>query len=422
MNEIGYPSSNMDNFFRYYYNKKFSKKIKYIKIRNKFASSAYLYFKLLFLFIFSFLFFKKPNNNKKYNIVHAFHSDSDFLNKPYRTTKTPPSEELINDSTLYHDVNLSFVSLNKLLEYKKHRITLSIRYLSIFTFIILHFTALKVYINSYKLFKLNFLNTSYCSILYILVKGYSIGSLINSLNKDSRYFNMWENRGYHHILDDIVINHEKNICLDVALIFRFSPQYTMLKTTRRELKSKILCMSKLNYDLVKNNLGNVNYNFFKNYRIDCENYNSKGKKNSILLLSPLSVDVSNTLYKLIIDNKNDALNIQIRLHPYLNKDNYDNKYIEDRNIYDSLDDYDTIVYAGITTASVELYFQGKNVYKFITDEFIDIDMLVDNNLVSKIKSLDEINNKINRYNKVDKNYYLGCNNKTLKEILEELDK
>jgi hypothetical protein len=417
MNLIGYPSYNFIYFCKTYYNKKYNKKLSYIvKEEITFKTSIYLYIKLVFLFLFSHIFFKKKIK-KNSIVIHGFHSDNDFKISPYKTIKTPPLRYFRNKN-IYHDINISFVSLKSLLKYKKNNVTIGLVYLTFLEFIKLHYTAYKIFIKSKKI---NIFSISYVKILYTLIKGVSAGRLINNLDEETKYLHMFENRGYHLIADLLVKNHNKSIFLNLGISFRLAPEYMMFKYPRHTIKSKFLFMSKFNYDLVKKSLGDIDYKLFKNYRIDCKDYRSNGKENSILIISPLSMDVANALYKLILNNKNKELKIKIKLHPYLNKDNFDTEYIEYKNIYESLDDYNTIVYAGITTASIELYFQSKNIYKFVSDEFIDIDPLVDNNLVKKIKSLEEIQYSNKCYTKEEKDYYLGCSNKNLKEILKELD-
>lgn len=417
MNLVGYPSDKFIVFCAKYYNKKYNKNIIINVTKNRIASSIYLYLKLIFLFLVSPLFFTKKIKDNSI-IIHGFHTDDNFKFSPYRTIKSPPLEYFKNKS-IYHDVNISFVSLKSLLKYKRNNITCSIIHLSLIAFIKLHYKALTVFFQSKKI---NIFPVSYVDILYTLVKGISTSELINNLDEQSKYLHMWENRGYQLISDLLILNSNKSIYLNLGIIFRLAPEYMMFRYVKHTIRTKFLFMSEFNYDLVKGHLGKINYNFFKNYRIDCNHYNSDYKKNNILLIAPLCVDVSNVLYKLILNNKNEKLNIKIRLHPYINKSNFNNKYIEQRSIYESLDDYGIIIYAGITTATIELYFQGKKVYKFVSDEFIDIDPLVDNNLVNKIQSLAEINNDRIEYNDKDKNYYLGCNNKNLNEILKELDK
>ena len=414
MNLKGYPSPIFVNFCQKYYNKKNNVDSQYNHLKINFIKNIFFYFKLLFLFFFSFLFFSK-NIKSNSVVIHGFHNNSNFEFNPYTTIKSPPFEYLQNKN-IYHDINLSFVSFKGLFRYRKNSIIFSLRYLSSRDFFKLHLTAYKVFIQNRKI---NISSISYVDILFTLVKGTSIASLINSLDKESIYLNMWENRGHQLITDFLIEDKKKSLFLDLGITFRLAPEYMMFNYLRHDLKSKFLFMSDFNYNLLKKNLGNIDYQLFENYRIDCKNYNSQSEKNRILLISPLSMDVSFRLYQLILDNK--ELDIKIRLHPYLNRDKFDNKHIEHRDIYKSLDDYDTIVYAGVTTASIELYFQGKKVYKFVSDEFIDIDPLVDNNLVKKIKSLNDIGSETKVYTEDEKNYYLGCNNKKLKEILEKLN-
>jgi len=415
MNLTGYPSNKFIIFCMKYYNKKYHKSLN-IKIdKDRYMIKLYLYFKMLFLFLFSFLFFTK-DIKKNSIIIHGFHNNDNFEFSPYKTIKSPPLENF-KDKNIYHDINLSFVSLKSLLKYKQNNIIFSLRFLSFLELTKLHYIAFKILSQSKSI---NKFNISYVDILYTLVKGKSISNLINYLDTESIYLNMWENRGHHLITDFLIKDSSKSIFLDLGIMFRLAPEYMMLNFPRHTLKSKFIFMSRFNYDLVKNNLGNVNYKLFKNYRIDYKNYNIQGKKNSILLISPLSISISKKLYQLILDNEDTSLNIKIRLHPYLTKSSFNIKYIEQRDIYQSLEDYDTIVYAGATTAAIELYFQGKKIYKFISDEFVDIDPLVDNNLVDKIKSLDEIQFNNKYFTQEEKEYYLGCNNKSLKEILEDL--
>jgi hypothetical protein len=415
MNLTGYPSDKFIIFCMKYYNKKYNKSLNIKIVKDKYTIKLYLYFKMLFLFLFSFLFFTK-NIKKNSIIIHGFHDDDNFKFSPYKTIKSPPLE-IFKDKNIYHDINLSFISLKSLLKYKQNNIIFSLRFLSSLELIKLHYTAFKILLQSKSI---NKFNISYVDILYTLVKGQSISNLINYIDGESIYFNMWENRGYHLIIDFLIKDSSKSIFLDLGILFRVAPEYMMLNFPRHNLKSRFLFMSQFNYDLVKKNLGNIDYKLFKNYRIDCKPYNSKGIKNNILLISPLSIDVANKLYSLILDNKNKELNIKIRLHPYLNNDDFDDKYIEHRNIYEALDDYETIIYAGITTAAIELYFQGKKVFKFISNEFIDIDPLTDNALVSKISSLEEIKSHTKMFTNEDKEYYLGCNNLSLKKILKEI--
>lgn len=413
MNLVGYPSDKFMVFCTKYYNKKYNKSLKINITKERKIINLYLYLKLVFFFILSPLIFNKKIK-KNSIIIHSFHTDDNFKSTPYKTIKSPPLEYFKNKN-IYHDINISFISLKSLLKYKKSNIVCSLNHLSLIEFSSLHYKAFIIYLQSRKI---NLFPISYVDIMYILIKGVATSKLINSLDRESKYLHMFEKRGYHLIADFLVYNHEKSIFLDLGIAFRMSPEYMMFNYTKHTLKSRFMFMSNFNYNLLKNNLQNIKYKLFKNYRIDCENYNSKGKKNSILLISPLSLSVANKLYQLIIDNKN--LNIKIRLHPYLNKKNFEIKYIEQRGIYESLDDYDTIVYSGVTTAAIELYFQGKKTYKFISDEFLDLDPLVDNNLVKKIKFLEQIKNDTATFSMKEKDYYLGCGNRNLKQVLEEL--
>ena len=413
MNLTGYPSDKFLLFCTKYYNKKYNKNLHINISKDKIIVKLYLYTKLIFLFLFSFLFFSK-NIKKNSVIIHAFHSDENFNSIPYRTIKSPPLE-YFSDKNVYHDINLSFVSLKSLFKYKKNNIVFSLRYMTFFELMKLHYIALKVYLQNKSI---NKFDISYVDILYTLVKGVSIANLVNDMDKQSIYLHMWENRGYQVVTDFLINKKKKLFFLDLGIAFRLSPEYMMFNYLRHKLKAQFLFMSEYNYNLVKHNLGDINYELFKNYRIDCKYYKSLGKKNSILLIAPLSLNISKKLYQLIIDNKN--LNIKIRLHPYIDKNNFKDEYLEHRNIYESLDDYNTIIYAGMTTAAIELFFQGKEIYKFISDEFIDIDLLVDEGLVSKIKSLNDILlGKSTKVSIKQKNYYMGCDNKNLKEILKE---
>lgn len=416
MNLLGYPSSKFITFCIKYYNKKYNRNILIKHEKSSAINNLYLYIKLLIIFIFSGMFFSKRIKRNSI-VIHGFHSDDNFNYKPYKTIKTPPFESFHN-KIIYHDINISFISLKSLFKYKKNNIICSIRYINLFEFIHIHYIALKIFIKSKKI---NLFPVSFVHIIYTLVKGISISNLINNLDNKSKYLQMYENRGYNLITDYLIQDKNKSIFLDLGIMFRLSPEYMMFNYKRHTLKCKFLFMSEFNYELIKNKLGNIDYELFKNYRIDCKSYNNESKKNSILLISPLSLEVSESLYKLILDNKNEKLNIKIRLHPYLNRKSFDTKYIEYRNIYELLDDYDTIIYSGITTASIELYFQGKKVYKYISNEFIDIDPLTDKNLVKKIKSLSDIGDNVKIYTKEEKAYYLGCDNKNLKEILKEIE-
>jgi hypothetical protein len=87
-----------------------------------------------------------------------------------------------------------------------------------------------------------------------------------------------------------------------------------------------------------------------------------------------------------------------------------------------LEDYDTVIYAGPTSASFELYFQGKKLYYLATDDFIDIDSLMDNGLVKKIYTLSDIKDNNKKFTEKEKQYFLGCNNKTLNTVLKEIRK
>jgi len=416
MNLVGYPSDKFMFFCIKYYNKKYNKNLDTNIIKENIIINIYLYLRLVLFFLLSSVIFNKKIK-KNSVVIHSFHTDSDFKNNPYTTIKSPPLEYFENKN-IYHDINISFISLKSILKYKNNNIVCSLNNLSVVEFITLHYQALKIYIQSKKI---NLFPISYVHIIYVLVKGISISKLINNLDNDSKYLHMFEKRGYHLIADFLILNHKKSLFLDLGISFRMAPEYMMFNYTRHILKSEFIFMSNFNYKLLKNNLKNIKYKLFKNYRIDCTDYKSEGKKNNILLVSPLSVDVTNKLYKLLVKNKNKKLNIRIRLHPFLNKNNFDVEHIEERGIYESLDDYDTVIYAGTTTAAIELYFQGKKVYKFISNEFLDIDPLVDYNLVKKIVSLADMEGNNRIFTEDEKEYYLGCNNKNLKEILEELD-
>ena len=415
MNLVGYPSENFLYFCAQSYNKKYQKNIRYKPSSIKIFRSLYHYVKLLFLFTFSSLFFSKKVDSNSV-IIHAFHDDENFHLSPYRTIKSPPLETFTNHK-VYHDINISFISLKSLFHYKKHNILCSLSYLSFRELMKLHYLAARVYFKSKTL---QGYGVSYVEILFTLVKGVSIASLINQTDTSSIYFNMWENRGYHHILDFLVKDNKKLYHLDLGVLFRLSPEYMMLHHLRHTPRGYFLIMSHFNYDLVYKRMGSIEYDFFKNYRINCHTRDVKNVKNNILLLSPLSSGVAKRLYTLLLSY--DKGNIKLKLHPYLERTSFNEEYLETRALYDILDDYDTVVYTGATTAAIELYFQGMKVYKFITSEFLDSDPLVDNALVETIDSLEAIGESTHTFTQDEKNYYLGCDNKTLQEILQGMRK
>ena len=414
MNLQGYPSEYFLSFCTRYYNKKQQGSYSFIVKKKSVVKSFFRYGKLIFVFFFSSILFQKKID-KKSIVVHAFHKDSDLKKQPYTTMKTPPLESF-ESYTLYHEINLSFISLKHPFSYRKHSIVSGLRFLSFWQFLCLHGKALRIYYMNY-----TFEGNSYVSILYTLVKGYSTALLINALDEDSLYLNMWENRGHQLITDKLLENANKQIFLNLAVNFRVSPEYTMFYHLRHTPKSQFLFMSQFNYDLVSNRLKNISYDFFKNYRINCQQFSFNDSKDAILLLAPLSKATTDALYKLI--QAYPLLTIKIKLHPFLKSDEYDEAFIETRNIYETLSDYTIIVYSGITTAALELYFQGKTLYKFESESFLDIDPLVDKGLVEKITSLDNIDTKQkHRLLQEEKNYYLGCDNKTLQEILQGMRK
>lgn len=415
MNHNGYPSDEFLFFCNKIYNKKnnislttdFKKQSKYI--------SFIKYIKIFLLFFLSKIFFSKKIK-KESIIIHTYHSDNNFNHDSYKSLKSPPFEYFKNKH-IYHDINISFVSFKSLLRYKKNNVLCSICHISLSDFIKIHFLSFKIFKQN---MNINLYPISYVNIVYTLFKGWGLSKLINNLDDKSCYLHMWENRGYQLISDLLTKNAKKSIFLNLGVIFRVSPEYTMFNYPRHDLKSKILFMSEYNFNLVKKNLGKIDYEFFKNYRIDCNDYRINGKKNSILLICSLSEKNTRFLYNLILDNNNNDLNIKIKLHPFLNQTNYNSKDIEQRDIYKCLQDYDTIIYMGITTAAIELYFQGKKVYKLHSQEFLNIDPLVDNNLVFKIKSLTEVREYKNTSDIRKKQYYLGCNNKSLDKIINNI--
>ena len=413
MNLIGYPDEEFINFCKVYYNKKFSKNILVNKKKMSFVREFFSYLKLVIIFVTSPLFFSK-NIKKDSAVVHAFHSNEYFKKKPYVTLKTPPFEHLKKEN-VYHDINISFIKIRDLVKYKGHDIVSSIRYLSLMSFIKLHFIAAKSY---YSNRKINLMSISYSRILYTLVKGKSIANLINKLDESSYYLNMWENRGHNLITDYLIQEPKKSIFLDLGIMFRLSQYYMVLNYQRHQFNSNLLFMSEFNYDLVKKNFNGLNPWFYKNFRIDNSEIKDKVETTKILLIAPLSESITDNLYELIGMYNN--LDIKIKLHPYTLSKKYEKKYLETRSIYNILDDYSIIIYSGITTAVIELYFQGKEIYKYVNDEFFDIDPLIDNKLVNKIDSLDNIQFNKTSFTDEEKNYYLGYKNKELKDIVKEI--
>ena len=415
MNLDGYPSDKFLFFCNKIYNKKNNTCLKTDYKKQSLSISLYKYIKIFLLFLLSKIFFSKKIK-KKSVVIHTYHSDKNFDHAKYKSLKSPPLE-YFKKNHVYHDINISFVSFKSLFKYKKNNVLCSICYISLLDFIKIHFLSFKIFIQNKKI---NLYSISYVNIFYTLVKGWGLAKLINNLDDETHYLHLWENRGYQLISDLLTKKTKKSIFLNLGVIFRVSPEYTMFNYLRHDLKSKILFMSEYNFNLVKKNLGKIDFDFFKNYRIDCNNYQIKGRNNSILLICPLSEKVTRFIYNLILDNNNKDLNIKIKLHPFLNQKNFNSKDIEPRDIYKCLHDYDTIIYVGITTAAIELYFQGKKIYKLYSDNFLDIDPLIDNNLVYKIKSLTDMKDYNYTSDEKNKQYYLGCDNKSLDKILDNI--
>jgi len=414
MNLIGYPSNDFINFCILLYNKRNKTTHKMSIEKQHIIHNLFSYVKLIFLFLFGFIFFEKklkPNSV----IIHGFHSDSNFTFSPYKTIKSPPLE-YFEDKNIYHDINLSFISLKSLNRYRKNNIISSLRFLSLRVFIKLHFIAAIIYFQKNKIKTIN-INFSYVTIFYNLIKGYATAKLIDNMEGNSVYLHMWENRG-HQLITDYLVKHTKKLFfLDLGITFRLAPEYTMFNYQKHSFKSKILFMSQHNFDLTKSNFHSLKYDFFKNYRIDCKQENIH-VHNSILVVSPLSEDVTDMLYKLVLDNQDKK--IKIKIHPYLNKNKYDKKLLEDKNLDELFNDYGIVIYAGVTTASLELFFQGRRVYKFENDYFLNIDPLIDNNCVKSINNLNDIlETHTTIIDEQFKKYMFGCDNKSLQQIVKE---
>jgi hypothetical protein len=416
MNLIGYPSDEFISFCTLIFNKKFKQRLS-INISKKnciFNLSQYL--KLFFIYFFSkYCLSKKIDKNSV--IIHGFHDDSNFNSTPYTTIKSPPLS-YFEKQTVYHDVNLSFITLKSLLNNKKNNILVSFGFLTLFNFLKIHILATKIYVKNKKIRK-KFLSYSYVDVLYNLAKGYGIAQFIEKLDSDSIYLHMWENRGHQLITDYLLLNSSKLIYLDLGITFRLAPNFTMFNYQKHEFNNQIFFMSEYNYNLVKNNFKKLNYTFFKNYRIDCNPPKACTNGNT-LLIAPLSLKITDSLYNLIV--KNSHFNLKIKLHPYINKDRYDQKHIEHRSMQELLHDYETIVYAGVTTAAIELFFSGKKVYKFESAEFLDIDPLLDYKLIKRIRTLTDVfldANTLDCKNNL-KEYMLGCHNENLHTILQKV--
>lgn len=415
MNLVGYPSNDFINFCTIVYNKRNRTNYLTIEKNYHFIHSFFAYGKLLFLFLFGSLFFEKKLQSNSV-IIHGFHSDTNFQFSPYRTIKSPPLDAF-QDKNIYHDINLSFISLKSLHKYRKNSVISSLRFLTIKTFIKLHFIAMKIYFQNKKI-KVFAIQFSYVTILYNLVKGYATAELINNMKENSVYLHMWENRGHQLITDYLVTNRKNLFFLDLGITFRLAPEYTMFYYQKHYFQSTILFMSKYNFDLTRTHFKSLHYDFFKNYRIDCEN-KSAPLNDNILVVSPLSEEVNAMLYNLVKENQEKK--IKIKMHPYLKTDKYDKKFLEEKNLNDLFYDYGTVIYAGVTTASLELYFQEKKVYKFENDYFLNIDPLIDNNRVESIYTLDTILESHERtvINEQFKEYMFGCKNRSLESILKE---
>jgi len=415
MNLIGYPSNDFVNFCTLIYNKRNKTTHKISKEKQNILYNIFSYMKLLFLFLFGFIFFEKkfkPNSV----VIHGFHSDTNFKFSPYMTIKSPPLE-YFKDKNIYHDINLSFISLKSLHRYRKNNIISSLRFLSVRRFIKLHLIAARVYLQNKKIKTIN-INFSYVTILYNLTKGFAVERLIENMDTHSIYLHMWENRGHQLITDYLVKKSKKLFFLDLGITFKLAPEYTMFNYQKHNFKSIILFMSQNNFDLTKDNFNALHYDFFKNYRIDCKKEYTHAR-DGILVVAPLSQEVTDMLYLLVLENQDKK--IKIKIHPYLKSEKYDKKFLEDKNLNELLSSYSTVIYAGVTTASLELYFQKKQTYKFDNDYFLNIDPLVDNHCVKSIKNLNDIvETHSTSIDEQFKEYMFGCKNKSLQHIIGEI--
>lgn len=381
--------------------------------------------RLLMVFVVSRIFLRPKRFDTPQIIVHSFHDTPFFQGHEYLTDKLPDLSPVAHSHgyDMSFDVNPHFVDFSSVLRFRKRNCFVSLAGLKFWELVGLYFVALRFHFRNLYLFKSFFFGTEshYSEIVYSLAKAKSIARVISSLPEHSRYIMPWENRGYQLAIE-CEVGGEALVHYSCGLLSKVSTEYFSYRYLKHEPTASLLAMSRKVKDDLLALFPGRQIDVVKSCRVfDPRPISLKVKAivgQKILVICPIDREMT----KLLVEKFGSGVDYQVRFkfHPY-NRPPIAQEKIEERKLVHCLQDYSIAIYAGVTTASIEAYFSGLNVYRYHDLNTLSFDTM-DSLDVKRIRSIDEVEpyRSVDVYGKLD--YYLGLNELDFVSYLERVMK
>lgn len=378
----------------------------------------------LLKYFLAFFILKKIDSNKHCLVIHSYHDNSFFNSTQYITSKIPDFSKIAREynTKLYYDINPSFFPIEMIFRFKKYGCVFSPTNLNLVSFFYCYIEAMVHLLKNKILFKSFYFSAEniFNQIFFNLIKVKSISRLINNISDKSLYIMPWENRGYQLGIEKNLNVPKKLLNYSCGLLSKISPEYVNYRYIKHQNFSHHITMSKNVKSFLEKVSPRRKFGIAKSPRIFNVTINSLAKKQrkKILVICPIDLESTKRLVKIVLGQ--DDYDCKIKLHPYVKLEDIPSKYVEKRRLSECLSDYSIAIYSGFTTASMEAYLSGLNVYKFFNPNKLSFDTMDEVN-IKEIKDLKEIS----YWRKIDKldelmNQYLGVQELDFENYIKQL--
>lgn len=400
-----------------YYTKKY---LNLIKIKNVFI--PFSTFGFILKYLISKIMLKSMDSNRPKIIIHSHHQSSFFSGGNYITSKFPDISQVTscNGFDLLYDINPNYFHLHEIFKFRKYGCVTSPICIGFFELLSIYFISIIYWAKNLFLFKAFFLSETnvYSTIFYNILKRRSITKLIKKLPARSYYIMPWENRGYQLGIEKD-LEGEKIIQYSCGIILKTGTEYVNYRYLLHCKFGLDVTMSNHVSDFLTKLNPNRRYNIIiKSPRVFNISVTANSRNNNILVICPMDSNITNNLLNLL-KGKNDY-NVKYKFHPYYRPE-VDENIIEERTLSECVKDYSIAIYSGITSAILEVYLAGLNVFKLYNLNGLTFDVM-DDFKVKEIKTIKDVtesesDTSITPYLK---NYYLGVSEKDFNDYINEL--